>query len=190
MKKAEREHKAEEWRDVPAYGGHYQASNLGNIRSKDRVVRRIHSTARRPVDFFYRGKELTKIDGKDGYYLVRIGINKKKYAVQVGRLVLLAFIGPPSDGQVCRHLDGNPKNNTPSNLAWGTHLENMADRKRHGRYASGRSHPMSKYSEEVILSIRHAPPDVSGVYLHNLYGVSRTHISRLRRSGANNAKQG
>jgi hypothetical protein len=33
----------------------------------------------------------------------------------------------------CRHLDGNPSNNRPDNLRWGTAKENAADMIRHGR---------------------------------------------------------
>jgi hypothetical protein len=32
----------------------------------------------------------------------------------------------------CRHLDGNRSNNRLDNLAWGTPLENGADKARHG----------------------------------------------------------
>jgi hypothetical protein len=38
----------------------------------------------------------------------------------------------------CRHLDGNPTNNTPENLAWGTHAENCMDTVRHGRSRASR----------------------------------------------------
>ena len=46
----------------------------------------------------------------------------------VHRLICLAFHGdPPFEGALVRHLDGNPQNNTPENLAWGTLLENASD---------------------------------------------------------------
>lgn len=70
---------------------------------------------------------------QDGY-LVR-GTHK------VHRLVLLAFVGPArSKSHVCRHLDGNPANNTLSNLAWGTQQQNWDDRRRHGTDLVGRKH--------------------------------------------------
>lgn len=50
----------------------------------------------------------------------------------IHRLVLLAFKGPPPDEHRIEgcHKDGDPTNNRPSNLYWGTSVENAADRKR------------------------------------------------------------
>lgn len=46
--------------------------------------------------------------------------------------VIRAFHGPkPFEGAETRHLDGNPLNNNPENLKWGTKLENMADMVEH-----------------------------------------------------------
>jgi hypothetical protein len=49
----------------------------------------------------------------------------------VHHLVAAAFLGPRPLGQEIRHLDGNKENSRPSNLAYGTHAENMADYSRH-----------------------------------------------------------
>lgn len=56
-----------------------------------------------------------------------------KGAGLVHRLVLRAFVGACPPGQVCRHLNGDKKDNRLSNLAWGTLLENRQDRTRHDR---------------------------------------------------------
>jgi DNA-binding CsgD family transcriptional regulator len=54
--------------------------------------------------------------------------------VQIGRAVLLAHVGlPPTPRHECCHGDGDPWNNDPSNLRWGTRKENIDDRERHGR---------------------------------------------------------
>jgi hypothetical protein len=50
----------------------------------------------------------------------------------VHQLVAAAFLGPRPDGLEVRHLDGDPLNNAVSNLAYGTRLENIQDKKRHG----------------------------------------------------------
>lgn len=69
-----------------------------------------------------------------GYPQVHLG----KKCPYVHHLVLLAFVGPKPESAngkraVCRHLDGDPTNNAPFNLAWGTDKENAADRRAHGR---------------------------------------------------------
>jgi hypothetical protein len=50
----------------------------------------------------------------------------------VHTIVLWTFRGKAKKGQECRHLDGNPRNNCLSNLAWGTRSENVRDAIRHG----------------------------------------------------------
>jgi hypothetical protein len=65
---------------------------------------------------------------KRGHCAVDLGRRSTRY---VHHLVLEAFVGLCPEGQECRHLDGNPGNNRLGNLAWGTRLENMADRYRH-----------------------------------------------------------
>lgn len=57
----------------------------------------------------------------------------------VHQLVLHAFVGPPPFvGAEPRHLNGTTSDNWLSNLAWGTHAENMADMLRHGRHNHAR----------------------------------------------------
>ena len=79
-----------------------------------------------------KGGPLKQIYHVSGYFYVTLTRDGKQKRYQVHRLVLLAFEGPPSDGQECRHLDGNSVNNVRSNLTWGTHSENIRDKRQHG----------------------------------------------------------
>ena len=49
----------------------------------------------------------------------------------VHSLVMSTFVGPLPPGNQVRHLDGDPLNNTLSNLSYGTPTENQADRITH-----------------------------------------------------------
>lgn len=167
----------EVWKDVIGYGGHYQASSCGRVRSKDRVVRKPHSSGAVMAQV-YPGKILSPQIRK-GYECVRIGIDGKKLSVGVHRMVLAAFHREPLPGEIGRHLDGNPRNNTPSNLAWGTHLENMADRKEHGNYKVCDEHAMAKLKKEQVDFIRES--SMTGAELSRLLGVGQSQISRIRR---------
>lgn len=40
-------------------------------------------------------------------------------------LICRAFYGPPRGAVVVKHLDNNPGNTAPSNLAWGTQSDNI-----------------------------------------------------------------
>jgi hypothetical protein len=73
----------------------------------------------------------------------------------VHHLVLLAFVGPrPAGANVCRHLDGNPSNNSIENLKWGTFRENEADKAAHGRRPLGESVFGSKLTADKVKEIR------------------------------------
>lgn len=142
------------WVELPGYGGHYQVSNFGRVKSKQRTVSRKYSSGK-TVKFIYKEKILRPSrSDKYGHMSVHIGYDKKKFNVLVHRLVLLAFIGEPADGQECRHLNGDATNNHLSNLAWGTHYENSQDRKRHGKYPNKSNHPMAKLTEKDVFEIR------------------------------------
>ena len=52
--------------------------------------------------------------------------------MQLGRIVLLAMVGPNPAGTECCHKDGDPGNNDPANLYWGTRSQNTRDAMRHG----------------------------------------------------------
>lgn len=98
------------WRPVRRHPG-YEASSLGRVRSVPRTLRdgRQHG-----------GQILAAAPDKDGYLRVKLG--RKPVPVHVA--VLLAFAGPPEG----RHLNGDHLDNTPGNLAWGSHLDNERDK--------------------------------------------------------------
>lgn len=69
----------------------------------------------------YGGKKPTRGVWKDMRYCIYV--RGKNY--KVARLVCEAFHGPAPEGAVCMHLDENPRNNKPENLAWGSQKENL-----------------------------------------------------------------
>lgn len=91
----------EVWKDIPNYEGLYQASNLGRIKSKRKILKPIKG-------------EYLKVG------LSKNGIQTTKY---VHRLVAETFLGK-SDLQV-NHKDENKHNNCVNNLEWITFKENM-----------------------------------------------------------------
>jgi hypothetical protein len=103
----------EEWRVIPLADGRYDVSNLGRVR-----VRKPNGVIR-----------IKKMLNNRGYLTTRI---HPIGAIGVHRLVAMVFCDGKENGPVVRHLDGNPKNNVPDNLAWGTPLENRQDTIRHG----------------------------------------------------------
>lgn len=92
-----------------------------------------------------------RVGGYKKQYL-RFGIKDKDYYVH--RLVLEEFFGPQPVGMQAAHLDGNPKNNHISNLAWVTPKENSSHKILHGTSGKGSKNAMAKISEFDVLQIR------------------------------------
>jgi hypothetical protein len=115
---------AEEWRDCVGFEGYYQVSNLGNIRSLDRMVR---TNAKKPTYRQHKGKNLKPRKDAYGYLITCFWVEGKKSTVKIHRLVLDAFIGV-EPRFVCDHLNGVRDDNRLENLRWATVKENNNNR--------------------------------------------------------------
>lgn len=93
---------------------------------------------------------------RDGYLRVKVptpsgGLTQ----TGVHRLVALAWLGPPAEGETeVRHIDGDPQNNRVENLRWGSHAANMDDRRGHGRNATGEKNGRAILTETQVRSIK------------------------------------
>lgn len=119
-----------EWCNIPGEPG-YKANILGEIIGPSKKI-------------------LRPIVSKSGHMYVFVH-QRKKF---VHRLILETFVGYCPEGMECRHLDGDPSNNHLSNLQWGTRLENVADRRRHGRMPIPYESIFTKLKPEHIPVIR------------------------------------
>jgi len=142
----------EEWRPIDGHEGAYEVSNQGRVRSLDREVERPNRWGSISIDK-RKGRVLKAVSHQGGHLFVQLGRKNPHF---VHRLVLAAFVRQRLDGEECRHLDGNPKNNRVENLAWGTRFENMADRKLLGEEnpPRGTRNPRAKFAESDIHYIR------------------------------------
>lgn len=114
----------EEWLPVVGYEGLYEVSNRGRVRSLDRFIGRR----------FWPGKQLSLALHTFGYPMVGLSRQCDKRVVCVHVLVLQAFVGPRPPGAEACHRNGNPSDNRPENLYWGTHADNMRDMTAHGTH--------------------------------------------------------
>lgn len=128
----------ERWADIPGYEGMYQVSDLGNVRSLDRVS--THSI---------RGA--IKLHGKvlkgglcKGYPMVALCKDGKSKTHKVHRLVAAAFVPNPEGLPEVNHRDGCKSNNAARNLEWCTHSCNI----RHA-YAVGLKTPRNDMTKAV-----------------------------------------
>lgn len=144
------------WKDVPDYEGHYQVSNLGRVKCLARE--RIGTDGRRwnfPEVILKPQKLRGKSKNQIPYLTVGLWKDKKRRNLSIHTLVLLAFVGPPLEGMMCRHFpDSDPNNNCLSNLQWGTCKENNFDRHQHGTFLQGEKCHQSKLKNSDVYEIR------------------------------------
>jgi len=123
----------EVWKDVKGYEGLYQVSNLGRVRSLDRV-----STQGERL----KGKVLTGGLNRDGYLAVvlcRSG-GQKNYFIH--RLVAQAFLENPDNLPEVNHKNEDKTDNTVANLEWCSHRYNMNYGTHNERAAKGHEKPV------------------------------------------------
>lgn len=165
---------AELWRDIPGYVGAYQVSSLGRVRSLPRFVPVHDSTGEVMCARSCPGKVLRQaVCDRAGHLSVHLG--KYCRGIPVHQLVMLAFFGPPPPGMEAMHLNGNPKDNRPENLKYGTHSENMVDMCRSGK-GNMKLTPEEVRQIRFGLSCGWSPRELAEVY-----GVSASCIRRVRK---------
>ena len=111
------------WKGIPGY--RYEVSNLGRVRSLDRLTLRRHGQYKRKW-WKYRGRVLRPgIYKKYGYPIVVLRRMSKSRTFNVHQLVADAFLPKPTMARVeINHIDGNKSNPAVTNLEWITHSEN------------------------------------------------------------------
>lgn len=121
--------KQEIWKDVKGYENIYKVSDIGRIKSLDRI----DSNNRR-----VKGRVLKLRHDKDGYVTVELSNKNKGKTMKVHRLVALAFVPNPSNLPQVNHINEIKHDNRVFNLEWSTSRQN----KNH----SSNRHSSSKHS--------------------------------------------
>ncbi len=116
------------WKDIHGYEGLYQVSNLGRVRSYDRIVKCKGNSER-----IVKGKILSPSRHgkvcKDGSFYLHVGLtdcNKTTKYITIHRLVALEFC-PNFSSELyteVNHIDKDKHNNRADNLEWCNRAEN------------------------------------------------------------------
>lgn len=106
------------WKDIPDYEDYYQASNLGNIKTKDRIVVNVNGKI-----FFYKSK--LRKPSKSEYRMIALSKNGFVKMFKISRIIANLFVEGKSDKKnIVNHIDGNKFNDRYDNLEWCTISEN------------------------------------------------------------------
>lgn len=124
--------------------------------------------------------------GKTGserkYYSVSLSRPGETSTIKIHTLVLNAFVGPPAEGMECRHLNGDSFDNCLCNLAWGTRMDNQADKEAHGRAVWGESHGHTTITEETAREIKKLAlkGDLMQQEIADMFGVGVRVVSQIK----------
>lgn len=170
----------EEWRDISGYEGFYQVSNLGRVRSCDRVVMRNDNSSS-----FIKGRLLKPSLDRKGYFRIALYKDGSRYFFLVHRLVAIAFLVIETSRNEVNHKNGVKDDNRVENLEWCTHLENMRHAIATGltpRFVGfvGEKHPLSLLTESQVLEIRELRARGTKLrVIAEMYGVGMSVISGI-----------
>ena len=111
---------SEIWKSIQGYECLYEVSNLGNVKSLDRVIKSKHNGTT-----VKKGRLLTPFyEEKKGYYQVALSKDGKEKKHRIHRLVALAFLENPFNYTDINHKDEIKTNNNVDNLEWCTRKYN------------------------------------------------------------------
>ena len=125
----------ERWLPVKTFEDSYEVSNLGRVRSTDRVV--LSRNCWGPTAMRLNGKILAQRTDSYGYLTVMLYKNGRGRPYRVHRLVGEAFLGPRPPGLDTLHGPEGRLVNTLANLRYGTRAENEQDKVRDGTFRHG-----------------------------------------------------
>ena len=165
------------WRDIPEYNNLYQASNLGQIRSVDRIVKVTGQNPRR-----LKSRTLSQAIFGAGYYLVNLSKNNIPKTRLVHRLIMSAFHGPCPDGYEVNHKDGDKSNNRLDNLEYMTPTENAQHGYQIGLTPKGSQRSDAKLNEQAVSEIKRDL--ANGIKVSDLakrHKVSWSAINKIRK---------
>lgn len=138
-------HRDERWLPVAGWGGLYEVSDLGRVRS---LPRRCSNGMR-------GGQVIGGCVYSNGYTYVWLTRGPRREREALHRLVLEAFAGPCPPGQeACHGPGGQSDNRWPESLKWGTPSENQRDRFRDGTDMAGEQNTKAKLTWAAVREIR------------------------------------
>lgn len=163
----------ERWLPIRGYEGLYEVSDMGRVRSLDRVC----SDGKRR-----KGRILRQGDNSDGYLLAKLSHRGTVKTKTTHSLVAEAFIGRrPGKGQV-NHINGKRADNRVDNLEWVSRSQNMLHAYRVLGSASnvGERNPNTKLDKLAVIEIRVAhAAGASYSELAERHGISGSHVRNI-----------
>lgn len=173
----------EVWKDIDGYEGYYQVSNLGGVRSVDRIVLYKNGQKR-----FHAGKVIKPQMDYQGYLRVGLNVSGNFKTYRIHRLVVLNFLTNKENKDQVNHINGIKNDNRLLNLEWVTGSENIKHARKTGLIKDtnerapkhGSLNPNSKLNETDVKNIRKLRKEGFKLKeLSDIYQVSVVHLSNI-----------
>jgi hypothetical protein len=167
------------WLPVVGYEGYYDISNMGNIRSLYRTVKRKNGTT---LNIPFKTKSVKT--AKSGYAYVHLDKDGIRKFCSVHRLVAKAFLPNTENKKCVNHINSVRDDNRVVNLEWVTPTENMQHAIRVGSMDFvGEKHPNAKLTNKDVAEIfkLYKTGKYTQSYIGKLYGVSFSCVSAIVR---------
>jgi len=168
----------ENWRAVVGYEGLYEVSDLGRVRSLDRVL------MFKGVPGVRRGAMKVTRPATGGYHIVGLGKDGVYSTLKVHRMVARAFLGePPADKPTVNHIDFIRDNNRAINLEYCSQEENVQHSLASGRMhlrtseTKRRAYPREVIDKAISLILEGSRTDAE---IELLCGLGKGYLSKLR----------
>ncbi|WP_284461593.1 NUMOD4 domain-containing protein [Chryseobacterium sp.] len=112
------------WKPIKDYEGLYEASNMGRIKSVERVVKRLNRYKTYTNQIIPEKIKKGSPD-KDGYLKVGLWKNNKCLTTSIHRIIANTFLDNPDVLPQVNHVDEDKQNNCVANLEWCSPIENI-----------------------------------------------------------------
>lgn len=159
------------WKDIKGYGGLYQVSSFGRVKSLARI---------KSKNGFYKEKFMRPNNNGNGYLQIGLSKNNKVIYYYIHRLVAQAFLLNINNYKYINHKDGNKTNNKVNNLEWCTQSENVKHAYRIKLMdKKGEKHHLSKLTKNDIFFIRKNSKNYLQKELAEMFKISQQQVSRI-----------
>lgn len=166
------------WKDIEGWGGMYQVSNMGRVKSLERTVwngRGYYKTVHERI--------LKPKKDKDGYLQVQLWKEGKCKWYKIHRLVSQAFLANPQNLPEVNHINEIKSDNHVDNLEWVTCKENLNHGTRNQRISEKKSKPVIAINKvSGLIMYWNSAKEASRVL-----GIAKSHICNCLKGRAKSA---
>lgn len=168
------------WKDIKDYEGLYLISNMGNVKSIERLVPNNINGGKRII----KERILKNVNDFYGYYQVNLHKDSIKKRAIVHRLVAEAFLENLNNKPQVNHVNGIKTDNRDINLEWCSSSENIKHAYRTGLRKTGNpkiggiNNHKAKLTESDVLNIREKA-HLGLKYLSKQFCISKSNINAI-----------